>query len=68
MKMLWIEDFGGNVQGSIIAKDMFCGLLSTRILEEEYDPDEVITFELPRLFEKHTTHRLDICRSYTDWR
>jgi hypothetical protein len=68
MKLLWIEDFGGGLVGSKIAIEMFGDLISKKIFDDEYDPDEDVWTELPRLFEKHTTHRIYICKSYLEWK
>jgi len=68
MKILWIEDFGGGLAESPMVIEMFSGLLSKKIFDKEYDPDEDVTVELPRLFEKHNIHQINICKSYMDWK
>jgi hypothetical protein len=68
MKLLWIEDFGSGVAGSKIAIDMFGDLIPKSIFDDEYNHDEEVWTELPRLFEKHTIHRIYICKSYLEWK
>jgi hypothetical protein len=67
MKLLWIEDFGSGVAGSKLAIDMFGDLIPKSIFDGEYNHDEEVWTELPRLFEKHTIHRIYICKSYLEW-
>lgn len=67
MKILWIEDFGGKVEPSKLAIDMFEEFLPTTVFRKEYDRYEELETQLPRLFKKHTFHHLDMCKSYLEW-
>lgn len=67
MKILWIEDFGGGLIPSAVVIEMFKGLIPEKIYDSEYDQDEDVSLELPRLFKKHTIHQIIICKSYMEW-
>ena len=68
MKFLWIEDFGGGLAPSKVVIDIFSNLIPEEIFDNEYDQDEDVCTELPRLFSKHTLHEIYICKSYLDWK
>lgn len=68
MKFLWIEDFGGGLAASKVVIDMFSDLVPKEVFDTEYDQDEDVCTELPRLFKKHTLHRIYVCKSYLDWK
>ena len=68
MNILWIEDFGGGFGGAKVARDMFGGVLSSKILRQHYHPDEEIWDELPRIFRQYSLHHVHICRSYLEWK
>ncbi|MFX0209865.1 MAG: hypothetical protein ACFFDT_28035 [Candidatus Hodarchaeota archaeon] len=68
MKILWIEDFGAGLAGAMVAIDMFGELIPAEVFNREYNPDEELSTELPRLFQKHSLHEMYVCKSYVEWK
>ena len=73
MKILWIEDFGGNQSSEEeLSKAIFKTILSksdeeiTRIYTD-YEPDSGINSELPKLFKENSIHEIVICRTFKYW-
>jgi len=73
MKILWIEDFGGNQSSEEkLSKAIFKTIISNN--DEEltkiytaYDSDSEFDNELPRLFQNNTIHEIVICRNFKSW-
>ncbi len=67
MKILWIEDFGGDLAPSAYVLGMFSNIIPKEKLDTEYNSDKDVWDQLPNLFEKYTLHQIYICKSYTEW-
>ncbi len=68
MKIIWIEDFDNALQSAELAQSVFSKIVSPDILRREYNKDEPVWSEFPRIFNEHSLHQLHICRSYTEWK
>lgn len=73
MNVLWIEDFGGGLKAdSATVINLFRGLLSARVFDDEWGPETDLLSdpgELRRFFMAHSPiHRVDLMRHYADFR
>ena len=71
MKILWVEDFGGELEPLQNIIEVFSGLIPLDIddLRREFDPDDEDSIgQLVNLIENHTPHELHVCNSYVEWK
>lgn len=67
MKILWIEDFGGQLSDRHIATELFQGLIPLEVFDDELGRDKKVNEVLPQLLKKNSLHELYHCHSYLEW-
>ena len=72
MNVLWVEDFGGGLKAdSTTLVNMFRGLLSERVFDDEWDPEGDLLSQpetLCKFFIAHSpTHKVTLLRNYVDF-
>jgi hypothetical protein len=68
MKVLWVEDGGGNLAIEQVATELFQELLPIEAFDAiDTDADESVWVQLEQSFKKHSSHQLTACKSYSEW-
>ena len=68
MRILWIEDGGAKLPQRAVAIELFKHIIPNGALDREYNIDEEIWTELPRVFREFSRNRIFVCRSYLEWK
>ena len=63
MKILWIEDFGGGVDPSQIAKSIFDNFVG-KIISEKWDQENSIQDDFSEFIRKNSLHVIDLIKNY----
>lgn len=63
MKILWIEDFGGGLNGHRLSLEIFGNFISKRDLNQ----DEELSVQLPQAIGNKTSHHLYLCQSFLEY-
>jgi len=63
MKILWIEDFGGDAPPFELAEGIFKSLAE----DFDWDIDESISEELPKVFKNKTIHEVKVVENYPEF-
>ncbi|MCK4360084.1 MAG: hypothetical protein KAW92_15350 [Candidatus Cloacimonetes bacterium] len=63
MKILWIEDFGGGVDPSQIAKSIFDNFVG-KIISEKWDQENSIQDDFSNFIKDNSLHEIDLIKNY----